>query len=157
MDDQEEVVPSPAAAGEAERVPICLPCSSPRDVLLQQQARELEYLRSEIAAKDSIISSMRTAAVVDSEPSVSSSRESSKTPSDSSSSKTSKTTSNGLMAKSVESLPVAPSPTVSDSPLRTKNSTPLRGPRVRVAKSMELRKSIPLTYYVCKVHFHASL
>lgn len=124
---------------------MCLPCESPRDVLIQQQAKELDYLRKELAAQKAIARgevAMNAPAYC-------------QEPIDTDSSKTPlknnpvNKASSGL-SRSIEQLPSTPS--LSESPLRTKSITPMRGPRVRVAKSMELKKAIPLTYYVCKAN-----
>jgi hypothetical protein len=115
----------------------CLPCS-PRDVLIQEQAKEIQFLRQELSDAKSALAAATTTDV----------KEHSSRPKCGGGSKSSGPLT--PLSRSVESLPSAP--IASESPDRQKSVTPLRGPRIRVAKSMELKKSIPLTYYTCKAN-----
>jgi len=130
-DGEEEEEASKVGATVADT---CLPCS-PRDVLIQEQAKEIEFLRQELSDAKSAMAAieeesnrMKVGGGEVSKP----------------------TGQSAPLSRSVESLPRAP--IACESPERQKSITPLRGPRIRVAKSMELKKSIPLTYYTCKAN-----
>lgn len=135
--ENENADESSITAESAALVETCLPCS-PRDVLIQEQAKEIQFLRQELSDAKSALAAATIAVV----------KEQSGKPTFVGGSKSSGSTT--PLSRSVESLPTAP--IASESPDRQKSITPLRGPRIRVAKSMELKKSIPLTYYTCKAN-----
>lgn len=133
----------------------CMPCESPRDVLIQQQAKEIEYLRQELAETKA-----KAATTTEGEGNGNlgpSDPEQSSTPSRSGIGSWFKTqtqstpTLSRKISRSLETLPLTPKIS-SDSPSRSNNTTPVRGPRVRVTKSMELKKAVPTTYYVAKAN-----
>jgi hypothetical protein len=53
-------------------------------------------------------------------------------------------------AQSADSSLAANASSTAEPRLNIKSITPMRGPRIRVSKSMELKKNIPKTYYVSK-------
>jgi len=131
---------------ESSNSMLCVPCS-PRDVLIRNQAIEIEFLKRELdKAKEEILYSKD-------QKNKSNNEEPSEPPCEpnNSSSSSNLNIKNGL-SRSVESLKSTPLLKSSETPPRNNNITPMRGPRVRVAKSMELKKSIPLTYYLCKAN-----